>query len=143
MFKYKKLLLNTCTILYVILFTIEVIIYLFCDNNIFGIYYLFINLLILFLLIPCAYNYKRHYSLARISKLIIIILIGIFNSYFLQMILLKSVGYVDSSNAYLSKIFIYKSILKGIIYFILTIFTLIESKIIDVSKISISNKSID
>ena len=56
--------------------------------------------LIIFLLVPCAYNYKKYYSPARISKLIIIILLGIFASFVLDKITIK----IDSSSEYINKI---------------------------------------
>ena len=143
MFKYKKFIINICTFMFIIFSLIELIIYLFCENNIYGVYYLIINLLIIFLLVPCAYNYKRYYSGARISKLIIIILIGVFNSYILQTIISKSINYVDASSTYIDKIFIYRSILKGIIYFVLAIFTFFDSKLQKVLIKSISDKGID
>ena len=101
MFKYKKITIYVLTILFTVLSLIELAIYLFNDNTIFGLYYLLINLLIIFLLIPCAYNFKRYYSVARISKLIIIILLGIFNSFILKFIIFSSCGYIDDSVSYL------------------------------------------
>jgi len=143
MFKYKKLVLNICNILFIVFSLIETIIYLFCDNNIFGLYYLIINLLIIFFLVPCTYNYKKYYSTARISKLIIIIVLGIFNSYFLQLIINSSINYVDSSKIFINKIFIFKNILKGIVYFLLIIFTIFDSKLGKKIIKSISYKNVD
>ena len=128
MFKYKKITIYVLTILFTVLSLIELAIYLFNDNTIFGLYYLLINLLIIFLLIPCAYNFKRYYSVARISKLIIIILLGIFNSYILKFIIFSSCGYIDDSVSYLEKIFIIKNILKGIIYIGLAVICFFEFK---------------
>ena len=129
MFKYKKMALFLCTFLFVIFFIIELIKYLFVDSNIFGLIYLINNLFIIFMLIPCAYNYKKYYSFARITKLIIIILFGIFNSYILEHILLSSIGVTDSSTLYIDKIFIYKNIFKGIIYFVISVITVFEFKV--------------
>ena len=128
MFKYKKLLINLIALLYIIIFAVELIIYLNTYNNIFGVFYLLINLLIIFFLVPCAYNYKKYYSVARISKLIIIILLGIFTSYILELYIPSLFNYIDSSSVYIKKIFVYKNILKGIIYIMLTIFTIFEFK---------------
>ncbi|MBR4178123.1 MAG: hypothetical protein IKR57_02090 [Bacilli bacterium] len=143
MFKYKKFTINLCTILFIILSIVELIIYLFCENNIFGLYYLLINTLIIFLLVPCAYNYKRYYSSARISKLIIVILLGIFNSYILQGIINGSINYVDASTIYIKKIFLYRCVFKGIIYVILIGFTILDSKLNKVLIKGVSNKGID
>jgi len=129
MFKYKKLTLYFCTFLYFVFFIIELIKYMFVKTNIFGLIYLINNLFILFMLIPCAYNYKKYYSFARITKLIIIILFGIFNSYILEHLVINNIGVVDSSKEYISKIFIYKNVFKGIIYFIISIITIFEFKV--------------
>ena len=129
MYKYKKMFMTIITVLYLIIFAIELIIYLLCDNNIFGVYYLIMNLVIIFLLVPCAYNYKRYYSTARISKLILIILLGIFTSYLLELIVPSMYGYVDASSIYAKKIFVYKDVIKGLMYLLLTVFTVFEFKV--------------
>ena len=56
-------------------------------------------------------------------------LLGIFNSYILELIVVNNMGYIDSSKEYIKSIFVYKDILKGILYFILFIFTLLEFKL--------------
>ena len=129
MYKTKKTLLNTITISYIIIFIIELIKYLNTNSNIYGVYYLLTSLLIVFLLLPVTYNYKRNYSKARISKKILILIIGIFSSYFLQNIILQNMNYMDSSKLYLEKIFITKNVLKPIIYSLLLIFLIIETKV--------------
>jgi len=128
MYKYKKILLNSICLLFIIIHIIEFVIYLFNNSNIYGIYYLIINLLILFLLLPVTYNYKRYFSKARISKLIIIIIFGIFNSFFLEMIVFNNINYIDSSYNYINNILIFKNIIKPIIYFVILIFILLETK---------------
>ena len=143
MFKVKKIIINISSILFILLSIIETIIYLFSRNTIFGLYYLLINLLIIFLFVPCAYNYRRNYSSARISKLIIIILLGFFNSFFLQKIVISSINYMDYSLIYIDKIFIFKNILKLLIYIILIVFTFYESKLDKKIMKSIKNKNID
>ena len=140
MFKYKKIIINLVTIIYVLLTTIELIKYLICDNTLFGMYYMIICLLTIFLLVPCAYNYKKYYSPARISKLIIIVLLIVFNSFIIEHLLFSAMGYIDSSKTYIDNIFIIKNILKPIISFILVIFIALEFKLDEVIKKSISNK---
>ena len=108
------------------------------ENTIFGLYYLLITLAIIFLLVPCVYNYKKYYSSARISKIIIIVLLGIFDSFILEHILFKSIGYTDSSNIYINSIFIYKNIIKVIIYLFLAYLCILEFK----SEKIIDNKNI-
>ena len=58
----------------------------------------------------------------------IIFILGIFSSYFLNKIVLN-VSYVDSSSVYIDSVFVYKNILKGIIYFFIFVFTLLEFKL--------------
>lgn len=129
MYKYKKLTLNIITVLYILFFLIEVVKYFIIDSTLYGLIYLLINLLIIFFLVPTAYNYKKYYSTARISKLIIILILGIFNSYILEYIVINNMNYIDSSREYIKSIFIYKDVFKGIIYFVIFVFTLLEFKL--------------
>ena len=128
MFKYKKTILYFITFLYLLFSFIELLKYMMVNSNIYGLIYLLINLLIIFILIPTTYNYKRSFSKIRISKFIIVILLGIFNTYFLQMIVLNNINVIDSSKEYIDKIFVIKNIFKIIIYFILLIITVFEFK---------------
>lgn len=128
MYKVKKTILYVLTLFFMILSLIELIKYFKVDTTLYGVLYLSINLIILFLLIPVTYNYKRNYSSARISKLILIIAIGIFNSFILNKIVLNNMNYVDSSILYISSIKVIKNILKGIFYGLLGIFTFFEAK---------------
>ena len=129
MYKYKKISINLITAAYVILTIIELIKYLISSNNIYGVAYLCLSLLIIFLLVPVCYNYKKYYSTARLSKLIIIILLGIFSSYILNIVVLNNLNYIDGSKDYIKSIFAIKNIIKGIIYGLLFIFTLLEFKL--------------
>lgn len=115
MYKKKKLLLNIINILFLIFSLIELIKYFKIDNTLYGVIYLLINLVIIFLLLPVTFNYKRHYSTARISKI-------------LNLIVLKSMNYTDGSNDYIKSIFIFKNILKPILYLLLSGFLILESK---------------
>lgn len=129
MYKVKKTILYILVLSYIVLSMIELIKYFKVDTTLFGVIYLSINLIILFLFIPVTYNYKRNYSNARISKLILIIVIGIFNSYILNKIVLSNMNYIDSSSLYISSIRTIKNILKGIIYLSLGVFTFFEAKL--------------
>lgn len=129
MYKVKKALLYVLTLSFMILSLIELIKYFKVDTTLYGVFYLSINLIILFLLIPVTYNYKRNYSKARISKLILIVSIGVFNSYILDKIVIGNMNYIDGSILYLSSIKVIKNILKGIVYGLLTIFTFYEAKL--------------
>ena len=137
MFKYKKTALIICTLLFLILSLIELIKYLFIDTNIYGLIYLINNLLIIFLLIPTTYNYKRRFSKIRISQFIIIILFGILNSFVLEHIVLSNYDVIDSSKKYIESIFFIKNILKSIIYVVLLFITILEFK----GKVLVKNNS--
>lgn len=134
MFKLKKYSLYLLTFIYFILCLIELYLYFTLGSNIYGIYYLCLNILIIFFLVPICYNYKRHYSKTRISKLIIVIILGIFSSYILHNIVLNSINYMDDSQKYIDKIFVIKDVLKVIIYSLIILFTVIESKVISILK---------
>lgn len=127
MYKKKKLLLNIVNISFLILSLIELIKYFKFDNTLYGVIYLLINLIIIFLLLPVTFNYKRHYSSARISKIILIIIIGLFNSYILNYIVIGNMSYIDSSKSFIKSIFIIKNILKPILYFLLMTFLFLET----------------
>lgn len=127
-YKYKKIFLIIFTFIYIILSMIELIKYLKIDSELFGLIYNIVNVFLIFLLVPLLYNYKRHYSKARISKLILIIVIGLFNSFILGKIVISNMSYIDSSNVYLNSIFLIKNIIKPISFIFLGIFTYIESK---------------
>lgn len=142
MFKYKKIILYICMFLFLILSFIELLKYMFVDSNIYGLIYLFINLLIIFLLIPTVYNYKKYFSKIRISKLILIILLGIFNSFILHNIFLNNVTIIDDSKKYIDSIMIYKNVFKPIIYAVILIITILEFKVEKLFK-SIREKNID
>ena len=129
MYKVKKSIVYLLTLSFMILSLIELIKYFKVDTTLYGVIYLSINLIILFLLIPVTYNYKRNYSNAIISNLILIIIIGIFNSYILSKIVLGNMNYIDDSILYISSIKVIKNILKGIVYGSLVIFTFLEAKL--------------
>lgn len=127
-YKYKKIFLFIFTIVFTILSFIELIKYLCFDSELFGLVYNTINVFILFLLIPVLYNYKRHYSPARMSKLILIIIIGIINSYAVYPLVMHLMSYIDTSYEYSKSIFVIKNIIKGTLFLLLIFFTYIESK---------------
>ncbi len=139
MYKYKKVTINIITSLFILLSLIELVIYMFAKNNLFGLFYIIMNLLVIFLLVPTAHNYNKYFSSARLSKLIICFVLIVFNSFLLQLIVFKAMPYVDSSKLYIGKIFIIKSILKPIMDFIILLFILLEFKL---DKILLKNKKL-
>ena len=130
MFKIKKIIFQLLSIIYLFLTIIEIIKYIFTKSNLFGLIYLLISLFIVFLLIPTLINYKNKYSLARVSKLVIIVLVGLFNSYILKNIVITFMNYSDFSLNFSNYIFVIKNILKPILYFLILLFAFSETKIL-------------
>lgn len=129
-FKVRKIVLTFVTLLYILLTIIEMLKYLFINRNIFGLVYLLLNLFIIFLLVPTCYNYKKHYSKNRISKFIIIFILGLFCSFLLDNVIFNIYNYIDSSNIFIDSIWVIKNIFKPIIYVIIFVYVLIEKNII-------------
>lgn len=126
MYKYRKILLYFLTLMYVILTVIELIKYLALDTAVYGLIYLIMSLVLIFLLVLTTINYKDNYSMTRFSKLMIIIVLGIFNSFILNHIVFSNLNYLDSSYEYLGNIKYIKNIFKPIIYCIILLFALRE-----------------
>jgi len=102
---------------------------MFSKNNLFGLIYIIMNLLVVFFLVPIAYNYNKYFSTARLSKLIIVFILIIFNSFILQLIISSMMNYIDTSKEYISKIFVIKNIIKPVIDFVILLFILLEFKL--------------
>ena len=134
MYKYKKIFIVCTSIIYVLLTIIELIKYLNVDSNLYGVLYLLLSLIIIFFLVTVSYNYKRSYSTTRISKLIIIVVLGLFTSFLLNRILISSMTYFDSSSEMISSIEVIKNIIKPIIYLFVAAFTYFEIKKIYLKK---------
>lgn len=134
MYKYKKIFIVCTSIIYILLTIIELIKYLNVDSNLYGVLYLLLSLIIIFFLVTVSYNYKRSYSTTRISKLIIIFVLGLFTSFLLNRILISSMTYFDSSSEMISSIEVIKNIIKPIIYLFVAAFTYFEIKKIYLKK---------
>ncbi len=132
MVRYKKYLLLFISISYILLTMFELVKYLFCKSSIFGLIYLMLSTVIIFLLVPTTINYNNKFSWARISKLLIVVVFGIFLSYFLNMVVFKSINYTDYSYKYIESIFVIKNIIKPILYFILLLLAIVESNVIEI-----------
>ena len=128
-YKIKKTTITLLTISFIILTIIEFVKYFCIDSNLFGLNYMIINFIIIFLMVPVAINYKKYYSPQRISKLIIILVLMLINSYILGPIIINSMSYIDSSSEYINSVFVIKNILKGIIFGLLLVFTTFEFKL--------------
>lgn len=134
MYKYKKIFIVCTSMIYILLTIFELIKYLKINSNLYGLIYLFLSLIIIFFLVTIAYNYKRYYSTTRISKLIVVVVIGLFTSFLLNIIIINSMNYVDSSNIMLKDISFIKNIAKPILYVLLSVFTFFETKVIKLKK---------
>ena len=76
-YKIKKTTITIITLIFILLTIIEFVKYFCIDSNLFGLNYMIINFIIIFLMVPVAINYKKYYSPQRISKLIIILVLMI------------------------------------------------------------------
>ena len=128
-YKIKKSTITILTVSYIILTIIEFIKYFCIESNLFGLNYMIINLIIIFLLVPVCINYTKYYSPQRISKLIIVIILMLINCFILSHIVLNTMSYVDSSEQFIKSIFVTKNVFKGIIFGLLTVFTFFEFKL--------------
>ena len=140
MYKFRKLFFQLLTIIYIVLSLIELAKYLFIDSNLFGLIYLIITIVLIFLIIPTMYNYKNNYSNARFSKFVIVVIIGIFNSFVLYPLVVNNMNYIDSSNLYNSSIFLIKNIFKPLLYLCLVLLALRDAKVYE-KVYSIKNKN--
>lgn len=130
--KYNKYLLYFISSSYIILTIIEFIKYLLTKSNLFGLVYLIITALIIFFLVPTTINYKEKVSLARTSKFIIIIIIGIFCSFFLDGIVINNLKYIDYSQKYCDSIFVIKNVLKVILYVFILIVIMLDHNVFSI-----------
>lgn len=130
MFKHRKIILCVLCTLYIIFTCLELVEYMNFYSNVFGMIYLLISVFIIFLFVPLVINYKRKYSLSRVSKLFLITLLGLFSSFVLPNI----INYIDLSKQYILNIKIYIYYLKPCIYLLLLIIILLEIKITKIIK---------
>ena len=130
--KYNKYLLYFISSSYIILTIIEFIKYLLTKSNLFGLVYLIITALIIFFLVPTTINYKEKVSFARTSKFIIIIIIGIFCSFFLDGIVINNLKYIDYSQKYCDSIFVIKNVLKVILYVFILIVIMLDHNVFSI-----------
>lgn len=105
---------------------IEVINYFAFDANTFGLFYLILNIIILFLFILTILNYRKQLFKSRIIVMFIILILGFISSYYLYDIVLNIYDYKDQSNLFMDKIYICYKIIKPIIYYALLIISSIE-----------------
>lgn len=118
--------------IFTILTIIEIIIYLLNETNYYGLYYILISLLIIIIL-----NIKVNKK-TKLNKSLFILVLQIFNSYFLFNILIKSYKYIDYSSKYISNIFVTSKIIKPILVTILVL-----TSFLNLYKINITNYKIN
>ena len=107
----------------------EIFDYLSFNSNSFWLVYLIINSFICLNMIIMAFNFKDADYRVRISKNVIISIIGLLASFVLETVIFSMSSYVDESFIYIDSIFISIKIIKPIIYVLLFIFSVMEYKL--------------
>lgn len=125
--KLKKI-YTLLTSIFSLLTIYEVIVYVLGSSNYFGLFYLILNLFIVFLMFMVSVNIKKGNTMIRISKNAIIVVLGLLASFVLKYILSSVFGYVDESGVYINRVFISLKIVKPIIYLMLGILSYLEYK---------------
>lgn len=131
--KLYKNIYKYLSLLFILITFVEFVVFLVKESNYYGMYYIFINLFIIFNLILININYKKGSKKIRLSKSIINLFVCCFNNFFLLNVLNNIYKYIDFSKNYMSSIGVFK-IIKFIILLILVI-----SCILDLYKIDICN----
>lgn len=125
--KLKKIYM-LLTSIFSLLTIYEVIVYVLGSSNYFGLFYLILNLFIVFLMFMVSVNIKKGNTMIRISKNAILVVLGLLASFVLKYILSSVFGYVDESGVYINRVFISLKIVKPIIYLMLGILSYLEYK---------------
>ena len=112
----------------------EIYVYMKNKSSDVGIFYLFFNFFIMFLLISIIFNYDKSNMNIRVSKNIISIIVGIFTSFVLSFVLSFIFKYTDSSYLFNDSIFIVSKIVKPIIYIMLGAVSVLELKAPKIAK---------
>ena len=143
--KLIKYFYYTFTIIFVALTLIEIIIYMNTYSNLLGIIYLFLNFFIIFLLATISFNYEKANPKIRISKNILVIIIGIFSSFIISLLVPHLIPYIDSSFVFEEKILIISKILKPILYIIMIFLSYLDlnKKLINFNVLKKRNTKID
>lgn len=123
-----KNLYKILTIIFSILTSYELYIYMTMNSNYFGLLYLIINLFIMFLLFTITINYNKSIIKLRISKNIMAITFGFISSFLLYLILKGLFTYSDESYIYIKRIFLSIKVLKPIIYLLISGITYLDFK---------------
>lgn len=113
MHKYSEKINTLLFLIFLIITLIETLLYLFSRSNYYGLIYLLVNYIILFFLLNI--NFKS-YKKIFLSKVIVVIILGLFSSFLLLPVLNSFYSFTDNSEEYISKIFIISKIIKPIYY---------------------------
>lgn len=113
-----------------ILFTaFEVYVYMKMDASYVGIFYLLFNFFIMFMLFTISCNFSEANKKIRLSKNIIVIVVGLFTSFVLTSMLSSLFSYSDASYIFNESVFVVSKIIKPIIYFLLFVVSVVEVKL--------------
>jgi len=118
------------TLIFMFLTIFEIYTYMKMESNYLGLFYLFFNLFIMFLLFTISYNYDKSNKEIRISKNIMAIIFGLIASFILGLLLPNIFNYKDASYLFTKNIKIISKIIKPIIYIFLGVASYIEIKLI-------------
>lgn len=113
---------------FILLTIYEIVMYMKLDSNYLGIFYLFFNFFIMFLLFTMTYNYSKANKNIRVSKNIIVVVLGVFASFVLSLLLPHIFNYTDDSYLFNDYIFVISKILKPILYLLLAGVSVVEIK---------------
>lgn len=114
------------TLMFIVLTILELVNYFSFESTLLGLLYLIINFFILFLLINMVINFGKSNYKIRISKNLIVIVLGILSSYLLGYVVPLLLNYTDSSFLFAKEIYVYSKILKPIIYVFLGVISVLE-----------------
>ncbi len=135
---YKKI-YNLVSLLFCFFTIYEFIIYLLNESNFYGLYYLLVEIFIIFMIIGVNFNYIKGNKKIRFSKSIVIFLFTIFSSFILFNILKSNYNYIDYSSSYIKSIWFSSKIIKPLLTFILTLISFLDYKQVNISNYKINN----
>ena len=127
--KMFKIIYLFMVIIFSILTIFEIYKYLIFNSNLFGLIYLFFSVFLCFNMFIIIFNFDAANFKIRISKNVMIAVVGLFSSFILYFLTSGLVSYVDESSAFIDKIFLSIKVFKPIIYLILIVFSFMESNI--------------
>lgn len=114
------------TFIFMVLTVFELVNYINFESNLIGLLYLILNFFIIFIMVNMIFSFAKSNYKVRISKNLIIIIVGILSSYMLGYILPIILDYTDKSFMFVKEIYVYSKILKPIIYVFLGIICVLE-----------------